>query len=96
MLAQGKIVAIKGLGGFHLACDATNDEAVAELRRRKGRIDKPFALMAPSVEAIEQFCEVLPEERALLEAKEHPIVLLGKKFSNQRHCERILSGRGAK
>jgi hydrogenase maturation protein HypF len=81
LLADGKIVAIKGLGGFHLACDATNDEAVAELRRRKGRIDKPFALMAPSVEVIEQFCEVSPEERALLESKEHPIVLLGKKKS---------------
>jgi hydrogenase maturation protein HypF len=79
LLAEGKIVAIKGLGGFHLACDATNDAAVAELRRRKGRIDKPFALMAHSVEAIEQFCEVTPEERALLESKEHPIVLLNKK-----------------
>lgn len=79
LLAQGKIIAIKGLGGFHLACDATNDEAVAELRRRKGRIDKPFALMAATVEAIAQFCEVTPEERALLEAKEHPIVLLRKK-----------------
>ncbi len=79
ILAQGKIVAIKGLGGFHLACDATNDEAVAELRRRKGRIDKPFALMAPNVDIIEQFCEVTPEERALLESIEHPIVLLKKK-----------------
>ncbi len=79
LLAQGKIVAVKGLGGFHLACDATNDEAVAELRRRKGRIDKPFALMAPSVEAIEQFCEIAPAERALLESREHPIVLLQKK-----------------
>jgi hydrogenase maturation protein HypF len=81
LLADGKIVAIKGLGGFHLACDATNDEAVAELRRRKGRIDKPFALMAPSIEVIEQFCEVTPEARALLESKEHPIVLLKKKGS---------------
>jgi hydrogenase maturation protein HypF len=79
LLAAGKIVAIKGLGGFHLACDATNDAAVAELRRRKGRIDKPFALMAPSVEVIEQFCVVLPEERALLQSIEHPIVLLKKK-----------------
>jgi hydrogenase maturation protein HypF len=81
MLTEGKIIAIKGLGGFHLACDATNDEAVAELRRRKGRIDKPFALMAPSVEVIEQFCEVTPEARALLESKEHPIVLLKKRAS---------------
>jgi hydrogenase maturation protein HypF len=79
LLADGKIVALKGLGGFHLACDATNDDAVAELRRRKGRIDKPFALMAPSIEVIEQFCEVSPEERALLESIEHPIVLLRKR-----------------
>ena len=79
MLAAGKIVAIKGLGGFHLACDATNNEAVAELRRRKGRIDKPFALMASSVAVIEQYCDVSPEERALLESQEHPIVLLKKK-----------------
>ena len=82
LLADGKIVAIKGLGGFHLACDATNDGAVAELRRRKGRIDKPFALMASSMEAIEQFCEVTPEERALLESNEHPIVLLKKKAAD--------------
>jgi hydrogenase maturation protein HypF len=84
LLVQGKIIAIKGLGGFHLACDATNDAAVAELRRRKGRIDKPFALMAPNVEFIEQFCEVTPEERALLESKEHPIVLLKKKSASLR------------
>ncbi len=87
LLADGKIVAIKGLGGFHLACDATNDEAVAELRRRKGRIDKPFALMAPSVEVIEQFCEVTSEERALLESKEHPIVLLRKR-GDWKHVHR--------
>ncbi|CAG0936861.1 Carbamoyltransferase HypF [Thermoflexales bacterium] len=79
LLVAGRIIAIKGLGGFHLACDATNDAAVAELRRRKGRIDKPFALMAPNVAAVEQFCEVTPEERTLLESKEHPIVLLKKK-----------------
>ena len=91
MLAAGKIVAIKGLGGFHLACDATNDDAVAELRRRKGRMDKPFALMAPSIEAIERFCKVTPEERALLQSKEHSIVLLGKRVfepaSSRAHPE---------
>ncbi|HJW84019.1 MAG TPA: carbamoyltransferase HypF, partial [Anaerolineae bacterium] len=79
LLANGKIVAIKGLGGFHLACDATNDEAVAELRRRKGRVDKPFALMAASLESIEQFCEVTVEERTLLESRQRPIVLLNRR-----------------
>ncbi len=79
LLAQGQVVAIKGLGGFHLACDATNDRAVQKLRERKGRIDKPFALMAPDVETVEHFCEVTPQERALLESKEKPIVLLKKK-----------------
>ncbi|HZY45854.1 MAG TPA: carbamoyltransferase HypF [Anaerolineae bacterium] len=78
LLADGKIVAIKGLGGFHLACDATHDAAVAELRRRKGRIDKPFALMAANLESIEQFCEVNDQERALLQSPQRPIVLLNK------------------
>ncbi|MBP7686703.1 MAG: carbamoyltransferase HypF [Thermoflexales bacterium] len=81
LLGQGAIVAIKGLGGFHLACDATNDEAVKTLRERKGRIDKPFALMAANVEVIETFCEVTPEERTLLESNEKPIVLLKKRVA---------------
>jgi hydrogenase maturation protein HypF len=83
LLADGKIVAIKGLGGFHLACDATNDAAVKTLRERKGRVDKPFALMAANVEAIETFCEVTPEERRLLESHEKPIVLLKKRVISQ-------------
>ncbi len=81
-LAQGQIVAIKGLGGFHLACDAMNDEVVKTLRDRKGRVDKPFALMAANVEAIESFCEVSREERTLLESKEKPIVLLRRKVNS--------------
>jgi hydrogenase maturation protein HypF len=76
MLRQGKTVAIKGLGGFHLACDATNNEAVATLRIRKGRVDKPFALMMKDIKTIEQYCEVSLEERALLESRQRPIVLL--------------------
>ncbi|HEY4691446.1 MAG TPA: carbamoyltransferase HypF [Anaerolineae bacterium] len=82
LLAEGKIVAVKGLGGFHLACDATNDAAVAELRRRKGRVDKPFALMMPDLETAERFCEVSDEERSLLQSPQRPIVLLNK-LSNQ-------------
>lgn len=79
LLAEGKILAVKGLGGFHLACDATNAEAVAELRRRKLRVDKPFALMMPDLATVEQHCYVNAEERILLESRQRPIVLLKRK-----------------
>lgn len=79
LLAEGKIVAIKGLGGFHLACDATNARAVSELRRRKLRVDKPFALMLPDIETIEQHCFVSEAERELLQSAARPIVLLRRK-----------------
>ncbi|MBI3176124.1 MAG: carbamoyltransferase HypF [Chloroflexi bacterium] len=79
LLANGKIVAIKGLGGFHLACDATNASAVAELRARKLRVDKPFALMMPDLETIEQHCYVSDAERELLQSVARPIVLLKKR-----------------
>ncbi len=65
LLREGKIVAVKGLGGFLLACDAENDGAVRALRARKRRSDKPFALMARDIAAVESFCEVTPEERGL-------------------------------
>ncbi|MDA0373659.1 MAG: carbamoyltransferase HypF [Planctomycetota bacterium] len=76
LLLRGWILAIKGLGGFHLACDATNADAVARLRARKRRYGKPFALMASSVEVIRRFCSVSPEEEALLTSASTPIVLL--------------------
>jgi hydrogenase maturation protein HypF len=76
LLAAGKIVAIKGLGGFHLACDATNPEVVGELRLRKLRVDKPFALMMPDLETVEQHCRISPPEKELLISRERPIVLL--------------------
>jgi len=79
LLAGGEIVAIKGLGGFHLACDATHAEAVLELRRRKLRVDKPFALMMPDLETIEQHCYVNDAERKLLGSAARPIVLLQRK-----------------
>ncbi|GAP14938.1 hydrogenase maturation protein, carbamoyltransferase HypF [Longilinea arvoryzae] len=78
-LRDGKILAIKGLGGFHLACDATNAIAVDELRRRKKRSDKAFALMATSLEAIQKYCRIEPSERKLLESPQAPIVLLEKR-----------------
>jgi hydrogenase maturation protein HypF len=79
LLKKGKIIAIKGLGGFHLACDATNPRAVAELRRRKLRVDKPFALMMPDIETIENHCFLNEVEKALLESRERPIVILFQK-----------------
>ncbi|MFZ5857044.1 MAG: carbamoyltransferase HypF [Chloroflexota bacterium] len=79
LLIEGKIVAIKGLGGFHLACDATNANAVTELRRRKLRVDKPFALMMPNMETVKRHCLVSDAERDLLTSAAHPIVLLNRK-----------------
>jgi hydrogenase maturation protein HypF len=78
-LKAGKIVAVKGIGGFHLACDATNFQAIAELRRRKGRVGKPFALMARDLAQVQQHAFVNDEEAALLISKERPIVLLRRK-----------------
>jgi len=79
LIKAGKILAIKGVGGFHLACDATCDEAVLELRKRKKRPFKPFALMMASVEKIEKFLKVSPIEKNLLTSKERPILLLSQK-----------------
>ncbi|MCS7465713.1 carbamoyltransferase HypF [Stieleria sp. ICT_E10.1] len=75
----GGIVAVKGIGGFHLACDATNVDAIRKLRQRKGRIDKPFAIMVADSERAELFAEISRDERRLLESKERPIVLLQKR-----------------
>lgn len=79
LLKEGRIVAIKGLGGFHLACDAENDTAVRNLRSRKNRENKPFALMAKNLEVVKQFCEVSDEEEQLLLSPKRPIVLLKKR-----------------
>ncbi|MFM7449795.1 MAG: carbamoyltransferase HypF [Leptolyngbyaceae cyanobacterium] len=81
LLQQGKIIAIKGIGGIHLACDATNEIAVQTLRQRKRRSDKPFALMARDLEVIQHYCQVSGAERALLQSAAAPIVLL--KLSRQ-------------
>ena len=76
LLRQGEILAIKGLGGFHLACDATNARAVTMLRERKRRPAKPLAVMLPDLRAIEAHCRIHDAERELLSSPECPIVLL--------------------
>ncbi len=75
-LAAGQVVAIKGIGGFHLACDATSDEAVALLRERKGRAGKPFALMVRDLDAARAIAGVNETEAGLLTSRARPIVLL--------------------
>lgn len=75
-LMNGHIVAVKGLGGFHLACDATKPEVVARLRTRKRRVGKPFALMARDLDVVRAYAEVSETEAALLSSPEAPIVLL--------------------
>lgn len=81
VLKQGGIVAVKGLGGFHLCCDAMNAAAVEELRSRKRRRNKPFALMTASLDSIREFCAVSDAEAALLNDRRRPIVLMRKMSS---------------
>jgi len=76
LLREGKILAIKGLGGFLFACDASNNAAVAELRRRKRRPLKPFALMVRDLQGIRNICSVTPEDEAALQPPRRPIVIL--------------------
>ena len=78
-LHAGQIVAVKGLGGYHLACDAANEAAVNTLRGRKLRWHKPFALMLANIEETRRYCELNPEEEQLLSGSSRPIVLLKRK-----------------
>ena len=82
-LARGLIVAVKGVGGFHLAVDASNEEAVAKLRLRKKRDEKPFALLAADLEAVRGFAHCSEREGRLLAGVERPIVLLMKRAGNE-------------
>jgi hydrogenase maturation protein HypF len=83
LLQEGKVLAIKGLGGFHLACDATNPDAVAALRRRKLRVDKPFALMMPDLATVEAHCTLDDAERELLQSHQRPIVILMRRSGSK-------------
>lgn len=82
LLQKGEIVAIKGLGGFHLACDATQETAVKKLRHRKQRHQKPFALMARDMAVIEEYCTPNAKERELLESPAAPIVFIQAKVGD--------------
>jgi hydrogenase maturation protein HypF len=79
LLTQGKVLAVRGLGGFHLAVDATNEDAVARLRMRKGREAKPLAVMVRSLAAAERLAYLSEAEAALLTSRERPIVVLRRR-----------------
>jgi hydrogenase maturation protein HypF len=94
-LQRGEIVALKGIGGFQLLVDARQPAAVARLRQRKHREEKPFALMMPSLETAREYCEIAPAEQELLESLAAPIVLLRPKSGtdiawNVAHCSPYL------
>ncbi len=92
LISQGRIVAIKGLGGFHLAADAFNDAAVKRLRLFKNRPHKPFGLMADSVETVSNYALISHNEKTLLESAARPIVLLKKKELKQNTKIKKISG----
>jgi hydrogenase maturation protein HypF len=79
LLCRGRIVAVRGLGGFHLACDATDEGAVRELRDRKKRVAKPFAVMVRTLQDVAALAVVSNAEAALLRGPEHPVVLLARR-----------------
>jgi len=88
-LKQGKILAIKGIGGFHLTCDATNRDAVQLLRRRKQRPAKPFALMATDLNMIRDYCVFNEAEAEQLQSAAAPIVLLQKRLTNRHIADMV-------
>jgi hydrogenase maturation protein HypF len=97
-LLAGRVVAVKGLGGYHLACDATDEAAVARLRERKRRWSKPFAVLVAGVADAERLAHVGDAERALLTGPEHPIVLLRARTappSDTGHAVRTVSSAAA-
>jgi hydrogenase maturation protein HypF len=82
LLEKGKIIAIKGIGGFHLACNAEDEDAVSALRSRKFREDKPFAVMCRDIGEVERHCQATDEERSLLSGFERPIVILKRRLDS--------------
>ena len=91
-IAGGGIVAIKGIGGFHLCCDASNETAVRKLRQLKRRPMKPFAVMAKNLEAVRKECEVSAEQTRILDGHQKPILLLDKKKEAKIFCPSVAPG----
>lgn len=88
LIASGKIIALKGVGGYHLVCDATNDEAVQRLRMRKQRLHKPLAVMVGSIETAMKLVHINELEKSVLTGMEGPIVLLNRKSSSDIHLSK--------
>ncbi|MDI9487601.1 MAG: Sua5/YciO/YrdC/YwlC family protein, partial [Bacillota bacterium] len=78
-LKEGKIIAVKGIGGYHLVCNAENEKAISILRDRKKRPHKPLAVMAENIDSIKEICYVNEQEEQALKSHIRPIVLLDKK-----------------
>lgn len=91
-IRAGKIIAVKGIGGYHLVCDALNENAVAELRRRKLRQNKPFAVMMDSINTVKQYCDCTDYEERLLTSQRRPIVLLAKKNGTRQVASQVAPG----
>jgi len=89
LLAAGAVVAVKGLGGYHLACDATSEAAVALLRKRKHRGDQPFAVMVADLATASRLADLGAEERAALQGQQRPIVLASRRASDAAHTGRL-------
>jgi hydrogenase maturation protein HypF len=89
LLKRGKILAVKGMGGYHFACDAKNSKAVRELRKRKARDGKPFALMAKDIETVRRYCFVDEQESEMLQGSKRPIVLLKQKLKTELAIESL-------
>lgn len=79
---EGLIVAIKGVGGFHIVCDSTNDETLKSLRQKKRRVAKPFAVMFKDIDSLKRSASVTKKEQEIIQSKERPIVVVSKKESN--------------
>ena len=93
MIRDGKIVAVKGLGGFLLFADARNGEAVHALRQRKHRPDKPFAIMCTDIAAVDAHCHISAQEAGLLESPQSPIVLLARRSPKEDPvCDEVAPG----